>query len=363
MSSKALVPKAKQPKGKGPGRKGRKAQQLRLPRAPASRMGALCEQYCRSLVDPFNHTPPKVGWGCMVPSTIVTATYRTVINPNAYDVFYQLPCTSLSIFVLQTASTATLINTGSANSANQYAAFPVQFGQGRVLSMGMRMIPSIPMNQASGFLFAGAAAGSTFNQYGQQTVANVINATWVEAGNAANGVTVTGRPVDPNSFNFAKNVVTATAADTWGGANGGSLELPFTIPTVVYEPGLAGTSSSYVLEAVWHIEGLAAAQNGASSIMELFGLQGGGAETLSDYFPTPESAYKFVTEKLSAAVSFGVGGSAQAGLLQNAAEALGGWGGAALSGFAATAAGAGLAARYTIPALVSGKQRRMLLPR
>jgi len=101
-----------------------------------SRMRTLTLDYFRSLVNPFENSGVRLGWGCMVPSTMVSSVLRSTYSTNSGD-------GTFSAALISSATNPLWINGGSATSTtwaqqgtSNQTAIQNSCSEGRVVSMG-----------------------------------------------------------------------------------------------------------------------------------------------------------------------------------------------------------------------------------
>lgn len=241
-----VVVQRKNGRGKRP-RYQKLAQVARMRRLAGGQDVELARAYSNTLNDPFECEGVRLGWGCLVPSTIATAYLRQTITSNA-DGSIGLMALPNSANILYQNIAGAAVATWTANNATDNAACNNNFGTGRCISIGMKAFPSIAATAAPGASFAGAITGLTVTQLLALTPNDLEALPMTQMGIGTNGATATGRPIDPTSFQFTAHTVNANgilAAETPS----------FSVPYICFE-GLPA-SSPVVVEVVMNFEGLA----------------------------------------------------------------------------------------------------------
>jgi hypothetical protein len=223
---------------------------------------SLAAAYSNTLNDPFECEGVRLGWGCLVPSTVATAYLRTTLTSNADGSFAVValpapgaPAGGGGILYYNNSGSSTATWTGLA--ATDVAAINGSFGAGRVISMGIKAFPSIAATAAPGASFAGALVGQSLNTLSALTPNDLEALPDSQMGIGSNGATSTGRPVDTTSFEFfpaMTNAVGFAAAAVF----------PYSMPYVCFE-GLPA-SSPVVVEIVINFEGLQLNTHAASGL-------------------------------------------------------------------------------------------------
>jgi hypothetical protein len=248
--------------------------------ARASPNMKILDTYVNSLNDPFEYEGPRLGWGCLVPTTTATAYLRTTVTANA-DGSLGLIAMPNAKYLLQTNNAGAAVATWSGTAATDLAACTANFSFGRCISLGIKAFPSIAATVAPGASYAG-------NIYGQSAAAGVqslasftpndlASLPQSQLGIGSNGATSTGRPVDTTSFQFRTETV-----DNVGYY---STPIPFALPYIGFT-GLPA-SASVVVEVVMNFEALEANAHASAGL-------GNGttvAETASSTWASLEQFY------------------------------------------------------------------------
>jgi hypothetical protein len=265
--------------------------------------GDLLEAYVKVLADPFSNQPVRLGWGCLVPTQTITMSSRNVYsnsstpsNSNYSGIL--LPSTFAGIYFADTtiAVGSNLTGFDNANFLFDQSVAGIS-AEARVVALGIRITCVAPSSTVGGVVVAGNAAAATWNVLKLNTQQDLfVNPQGQVFTPTAGPITITGRPVDPDSFTFQAPVV-----DGFGWANAATEEvtIPFTVPYYSWQ-GMSG-AAMIVLECVMHIEALSAFVHGGNPIGNSKGNYGG--RSLSDYFPSGESVFKIISKVLPSNVT------------------------------------------------------------
>lgn len=258
------------------------------PRA-ASIAAQLTSAYFRSLVDPFEHRGVRLGWGCFTPTTIISAVWRTTITSNTDG--------SLALMLLPGTANALLYwnsGAGSATSGNVNAGNVIAINgacaEGRVISLGLRAFPGIPLTSTPGAVYTGAIPAVNYTQVGAFYPTGFAGLTTSHQYIGVRGASATGRPVDPDSFIFMPQVV-ANSGNSWTAAGNASVDFPMSLPYISFL-GLPGASVVYI-EAVVNIEATPAV-----AAVGLVSDDSAAEPTLADTWPSFESMWGKIKEYL-----------------------------------------------------------------
>lgn len=243
--------------------------------------------YAESLVDPFEYSGCKLGWGCYAPSKLATAYIRGTSVANADG--------SWAIAVLPTAKQMVGIWAGGLGvgqntfaDSSDVAAVQANFQAGRPISLGVRIIPSLAMTSAPGFIYGGLLTDTTYNRMAAIPTGELVTlASSLLLGNANIGASCTGRPYEPNCFNFHSGCVDAVG-------HGVDTAMPFGIPYIVVT-GLPVTGIPIAFECVFNFEGLPKQIHSAAPLGQQ---QQTKENTLSDEWVSYDSMWKYVEGNL-----------------------------------------------------------------
>jgi len=221
-SKKKVVPVVlAQGKGKGKGKK-KKARNRRRGRGVNSNNSliaagraaggtGLTAMYYKSLLDPFQYTGCRLGWGCMVPTTVVQAYIRgtSIANADGSITLLALP-QAVNTGLFWTNPAATVNFAGTINSADQPAIL-ANFSMGRVISLGIKAVPSIALTNAPGFCYAGALPFATANTLATMSTNDFVALPSSNfCGTAVDGAVSSGRPIDVFSYEFFGSMTNGT---------------------------------------------------------------------------------------------------------------------------------------------------------
>jgi len=242
-------------------RKGYSKQLVAAGGTPADCVG----DYVRSLVDPFEYSGCRLGWGCMVPSTIVQLYFRTVVSTSGADGSFAaalLPCATGGCLVWNTA-----IGTAGTTSQTNFtdtASVAAQCQEGRVISGGVRAYPLVAATATPGVCYTGALTPYNYTLLNALSVADLLAfpTSHMSIGNL--GGSSTGRPIDVDSFSFQAAVVDTNGWISSTNANNVA-DVPFSIPYVVFTGYTAGISVA--VEWCLNIEATAKFAHAASSLL------------------------------------------------------------------------------------------------
>jgi hypothetical protein len=242
----------------------------------------LMMDYARSLADPFKSSGCKLGWGCLISTTLQTLYVRANVASNADG--------SLAIALYPNAKNMlTIANGGAAVSfatsatkldATDQAAITANFGQGRVVSMGLKAFPNLAQTTSPGTVQVGAIPGSNVTLFEALTPNDLVSAPTSTMGPGIAGALATSRPQDTDSFNFSTSVVNGTGFVT-------TTDFPHSIPYLSFS-GI-GNATTVFIEAVVNIECIQIVQHSSVGIATE-----PTTRSLSDYFPSVESMYSLV---------------------------------------------------------------------
>jgi len=250
--------------------------------------GNLTDQYTKSLINPFEYSGVPLGWGTMVPTSLNTCYYRVDLTTNADGSITVMAVPNNANLFYYNASGA-VGTTWTPLSAGDNAAVTANYSAGRVISLGIRAIPSIAMTSAPGYVFGGALP------YGTNTLVNTLSNIDMEMlpqtqflGCSLGGASCTGRPVDVSSYEFYPQVVNNT------GWTGGTV-FPFSCPYITFL-GLPATTHIQV-EIILNFEGLPLVAHAGAPMR---GPEVASSEGLNSEWLTPDSLWRRICNKLPA---------------------------------------------------------------
>lgn len=258
--------------------------------------GKLTQCYIDSLNDPFENSGCKLGWGCLVPSTITTVYAKGAVTANADGTLSIGLVPSPGTFVqLADGGAATSFATAAHTLASTDAsAINSNFSSGRIISGGIRAYPNLPMTSAPGACYVGAIPSLTVNQYLALTPNDLAASPYMKQFRAYEGGTAVVHPQDTFSFEFdSRNCSTST---TWAGTN----DLPSSNPFITFI-GI-GNGTIVYFEAVINLEVLAISQHNTTGLFSGDQVQ---SSALSDFWPSKEKMWSAVKEVLASAGRYG----------------------------------------------------------
>jgi len=240
----------------------------------------LTNEYFQSLINPWEHPGVKLGWGCLVPSTMLTAylRYPAVCSAGGSLGLAAFPSVVGSFMYCDETNN---FNGGGFQNMSNYAAIQASASEGRVVSVGIRAFPSVPLTSQPGVIYTGACVAQNLTQFRNITLADLVAMPTTHQAIGINGASATGRPIDPSSFTFSPATVIGYNSFTGN-------DVPFSVPYIVLT-GLPATTVVLV-EMVVNIECTAAATH-----TNLLGATPGDyapTATLADIWTNVESMYR-----------------------------------------------------------------------
>jgi hypothetical protein len=263
-------------------------------------------EYCKSLVDPFEHLGCRLGWGTMIPTTLSQAVLRGSVTADAFG--------NVQLFALPFASTLAVVYGGLVNAYTTGTIVPALnntaikngFSEGRPISLGLKSWPNLGLNSPPGTLYQGAGV---INPLALSTtiVATDLQAwTTTVVDRGIYGGTVTGRPIDVTSFTFDPSLVNATGAADIVAATNNTFD--FSIPYQYYSGIGAATVVQY--EITLNFEGITLDGHATTSIVP--GFTGAGELMLSDEHTNAESMWQKVKNYLLPPATSGISSQSSA---------------------------------------------------
>jgi len=243
-------------------------------------------EYFKSLVDPFEVGGVKLGWGCMVPSTAGQAYFRGQTNTftDGSLLIAAVPCATTGILIWNSGLAA--IGSNSAINYSNAPAIIANCGEGRCVSIGIRAFPNVALTSVPGVAYSGATVAVDANQIATLSITDFVALPTSHQSIGTNGISSTGRPIDPESFIF-----TQTTVDNLGylGLGNTFKSIPFSVPYVVFT-GLPSTTAVF-FEVVMNFEATQAVAHLAQTMLpDTDGVPQG--DTVGDYWPTPEALHR-----------------------------------------------------------------------
>lgn len=249
--------------------------------------------YFKSLVDPFEFKGVHLGWGCMVPTTIISAYRRTVSVANADGSWAccLLPCAWESLQIWNNGLAINSPNTfwSPSNQVNINS----ECSEGRVISCGVRAYPAIPLTVAPAVCYAGAMVPEAFDDIQSISPNGLATLPSSHQSIGLRGASATGRPIDPDSFTFTGHATDGLGYS--GNATRQAESIPFSVPYIVFL-GLPALANIYI-EFVVNIEVTSAISSGATPVIPA---DAPTIETLANYWPSFENMWGKFVEHLPA---------------------------------------------------------------
>jgi len=272
---------------KGKKRKFRRVTSGRVRGVMAGQGGNFLAAYVNTLNDPFEYSGLKLGYDCLVDSTIAVGYLRLSIATNADGSFavYSYPAATGNFLTYNNAgaATATWNGNGAANVANLTATF----SGARVISGGIRVRVNYPLTSAPGTLFAGTVPMTSYSVMNTLNPTNLVNQSFSDMIDSSREASALMRPQDNDSFVFYVSNLTG-----WTAGSQSQMSIPFIA-------GLGFPASTTVwIEAVQNYECLANVTANGSS----FGSNTPNPEPVAaDYFASPERLFRAAQSHLTPA--------------------------------------------------------------
>jgi hypothetical protein len=236
-------------------------------------------EYMRNLNNPFDYPPARPGVGCAVPTGLFSCYFR--------GTFAGIPSTGISLVFLpnrlqfpvmlstSAASTYTYGPWSAISQFPQYPAVTALYEKARLLSGGVRLIPTTNSTNDGGQISSALVPSvrvADVNAFGQITSTTATqgfneypNYPETLVTPFRDGSTVFWRPQDPNSFVFKESILTDNA--TASASSSFSQETLQGQPFIVFGINGTTTGASCVFEFIAHYEGTIAAGN--AGVIEL----------------------------------------------------------------------------------------------
>lgn len=232
--------------------------------------------YLRTLSDPWQYGPCRIGFGTMVPTQLGTAYFRGIVASNADGSIgvALIPSVGNGLYVANAgAAVATWSNSVFPNASSLQAIS----GEYRVVSAGLRLLPLVPGTAAPGIGYAASVPSLSISQITGTAPNGFIGNPQFHVGYAASGASAISLPVDPVSFQFLNSIQAG-----YGVNNSVASSTPMIILT-----GLPG-ATNVLIEAVLNLEGLMTYNS--TGALNTPG-QADDQPTLSDYFPSLDNMW------------------------------------------------------------------------
>jgi hypothetical protein len=264
-SPKTSNPPTQQRKGPQRGQKPKRqaranAQTVKSARQVTNLLPGPTGDYIKSVNDPFEHQGCRLGWGCMVPSTLVTAYVKGSVAANADGTLaLSLQPNMATMVVYGNGGAAVSFATSAAGvAASDAAGINTNYTVGRIVSGGIRAYPNIPMTTAPGACYVGSIPGLTFTQLNALTPNDLSTSPYLRQFRAYEGGTAVSHPEDVDSFAFNTKIVSTAVPFA------GNDDEPNSNPLIAFV-GI-GNATLVFYEAVYNIEVIAASTHGNTAL-------------------------------------------------------------------------------------------------
>ncbi len=256
----------------------------------------LAQSYVDSVNDPFENQGCKLGWGCLVPSTLATGYWKGAYASNADGTLALclLPNATGALRIANGGQAVSFATAALTQSLLDATPLDANYSSARVISGGIRAYPSIPLTSAPGAVYAGAIPSLTFTQSQAFTPAGLASSPYMKQFRSYEGATSTLRPIDTFSFEFDTRNVSATVV--WSGNS----DIPVSIPYMCFV-GLPAATPVFI-EAVINYECIAKSVTDTASLA--FGDKQ-QSDLMASYFPSMETMWNTVKPYLAAAGRYG----------------------------------------------------------
>jgi hypothetical protein len=182
------------------------------------------QTYIKSLEDPFNAPPGKLGFGCFVPTALHSGWYTVATTiPTGKDCFSISACVNCSATgsavgyptnVLSTLGSGFTFNMGVKNAAT----IDLQAQTGRRVSAALRVVASCPMTSARGRLGGIFIPDDALITVDNTSINNIQNMAQYRdfhpSGSSDTGGQVAYRPADNSDYEFATITINGASNTT-----------------------------------------------------------------------------------------------------------------------------------------------------
>lgn len=240
--------------------------------------------WLNSLNDPFNYGGVRLGWGCMVPTTLVTAYLRFNFTANADGSFSMIMVPQVTgMFDYNNA--AHNIASWSTMSATNASVLNTALSEARIVSGGLRCIINQPATATPGILYVGSIRNTNVSNISSYTNDFLVSLSTSKMGIGRKGATGFLRHEDTDSFNFNYGAV--------AGFSGTQL-FPFSIPYIC-GTGFGSSQPSVFVEVILNLEAIVSEQSSGIAVAEDLGL---GIKTPADEFASGDAAVRAIRPAL-----------------------------------------------------------------
>lgn len=275
-------------KRKGKGRKGRNRKRQRRSRPSSGVSSSAVDYYIRSLRDPWEYGPVKLGYDTFVPTETGAAFLRSSITVNIDGTFAiaVTPQASASFVTTWTgghaaAATSSLASTNAAQILSE-------FKTGRCVSGGIRVFALFPATVQPGILFGGELVEISLTSLNAFTPDQLNAIASDELGFGSRGARAIIKPIDNTSFEFITQLPAGYGASTL---------MQSSIPFISGTGFTAGTVIWY--EAVLNFEGI---PNNTGTTLGVSVDESIGGGSVMDFFATPAHLLRSVAQSIGPAV-------------------------------------------------------------
>jgi hypothetical protein len=304
-SSSSSSSKASKPSKKNRSNKTKKSKKQKNERSVTNNLPGreLVQSYLNSLNNPFEDNGCKLGWGCLVPSSLVTAYVKGTLTANADGTLgiVLLPMANNIVSVASGGLNVSFATTAISIAAADGTAIGANYSTGRIISGGIRAYPSIALTSAPGAVYAGAIPTLTYSQAMAMTPNDLSTSPYMKQFRSYEGATATLRPQDTFSFEFDTRNVSTTIP--WTGNN----DLPVSVPFLAFY-GIPASSTVFY-EAVLNMEAIGISQHSSAALA--FGDKQ-SSNSLADYFPSVEKLWSLAKPFVASAGRYGAAAALQA---------------------------------------------------
>jgi hypothetical protein len=177
--------------------------------------------YINTLNDPFTYPGVKLGWGCMLPTSVYTLYVRGNFNTNADGSFAVFMAPQLvnngitNLYPIQYnvggAASTTWNNLATWTNVTNVSA---SASAGRVVSGGIKVYPQVPATSVPGVLAAMSIPTGTSSGILAQTPTTLSYQPYAEIGYGATGASGVTRPQDVSSFDMDVRTILGNTSST-----------------------------------------------------------------------------------------------------------------------------------------------------
>jgi len=222
---------------------------MRTVRAPTPNLiAAAANSYVATLNDPFTHQGVKMGFGCLVPSTVGMAYVRQSVSTNADGTLGLFAYPTLgngSVKTLYVNNSGAAGNTWTGTAAYNASGLSTIYSQARFVSMGIKAIPLVAGTASPGIAYAGACPACSVAGMSTLTPNSISGSPFAKMGTGTGGAVALARPQDLYAYQFT--TIGVSLSDS-------SLTAPTSVPFICFT-GLPA-STTVLVEVVLNFEGI-----------------------------------------------------------------------------------------------------------